>query len=332
MGAKSYGECKIAFVYQVKGNDRQMRISDICVVNHDGTGFANLTNGAIQGTCPRWTPDRKQIVFLVRSPSNRGPKWDSYQINADGTDLKKIDHFYVWAREGRRRAFVATDSGNQDVYSISAGESTPRRLTDHPKKDYSPAWSTDGTKIAFVSDRNGPGDIYAVNADGTDQKRLTGGGWGFGERYDDCPMWCANDSRVVYVSNHSIRTVDLDGKRRTLVKEAGIFSVSPDGRQIAYLKIAGRRRSLYPDFSPDLNVMDVDGANGRRLTGDVAQGALTMRGHWRQNVYDLAWSPDGKKIVFPRAGALYTINADGTEEKQLNIEGSPTGTLVNPTW
>lgn len=345
----SYKAYKIAFVYQAKDIYKgHLQVSDICVVNHDGTGFANLTKGGLKGTCPRWTPDRTKIVFLVRAKRSINPtwgshqRWDSYQVNADGTGLKSVDYFYVWSRYGRQRAFVSVDDGNQNIYSICENESSARRVTDYPGNQYTPAWSPDGTKMAFVSDRGRGSHIHVVNADGTGSTQLTGNAWIFTqERYDRNPSWCDDGRRIVYVSNHCICTVNVDGSdERTLVKQAGIYSVSPDGRQIAYLKNTGMRMSIYPDFSLDLNVMDVDGGNRKRLTGDVSSGLLTMRSHSNSVICDLAWSPDGKKIVFPRFGALYTINADGTEERCLEIQDLCQGatannlkiSLINPSW
>src|SRR5262245_44154629 len=76
-----------------------------------------------------------------------------------------------------RIVFQSFRDGNNEVYSMKADGSDPRRLTTNSAYDGEPSVSADGTKIVFTSLRdntgNGNSEIYIMNADGTDQKRLT---------------------------------------------------------------------------------------------------------------------------------------------------------------
>jgi Tol biopolymer transport system component len=85
------------------------------------------------------------------------------------------------------------------------------------------------------------------------------------------------------------------------------LSWSPNGKQFSFM-MSGSGRTW------DVYVMDTDGEELRRLTND-AEGDMFP-----------AWSPDGNQIAFERENALYTMNTDGSGEKQIVAEGK------YPSW
>ena len=87
----------------------------------------------------------------------------------------------------------------------------------------------------------------------------------------------------------------------------GLPAWSPDRKQIAFVRDAGRDSDIY--------VMRADGTGVRRLTG----GSRPGRG--AQDLYP-AWSPDGRSIVFSsnrgeREAELYVMQADGSAVRRL---------------
>jgi len=62
--------------------------SDIFVVNRDGSGFANLTNGPGVDTAPAWSPDGRHIAFVSSRDGNR----EIYVMNADGSDPVNVSN------------------------------------------------------------------------------------------------------------------------------------------------------------------------------------------------------------------------------------------------
>ena len=58
---------------------------DIWVVNSDGSGAKNLTNGKFNNQNPYW-PTEDIILF----ESDRGGDWDIYSISPSGGNLKKL--------------------------------------------------------------------------------------------------------------------------------------------------------------------------------------------------------------------------------------------------
>jgi uncharacterized repeat protein (TIGR01451 family) len=111
--------------------------ADIFVMNADGGGQVNVTNGV--GTInlhPDWSPDGARIAFA----SNR-------------------------------------TAGNLDIWVMDANGANPTRLTTDAGIDDQPTWSPDGDSIVFTSNRDGGDfDLFTMTAGGGDQTSLPGVG------------------------------------------------------------------------------------------------------------------------------------------------------------
>jgi TolB protein len=87
---------------------------------------------------------------------------------------------------------------------------------------------------------------------------------------------------------------------------------SPDGRQIAYVRISNLEDSPVSRIS----VMNADGSGGHLLSFMRERGAPS-------------WSPDGKKLVFSGPRGLYVVAADGSGLHRLANTVFPD---VLPVW
>jgi len=112
-------------------------------------------------------------------------------------DVEKIVHRFgagivydpVWSPTSNQIAFVATESGNDEIWVINSDGTLPRQLTRNTWEwDKSPSWSPDGSKIVFMSNRTGNQQLWVMNADGSDQRLLMG--WDNWNHYNDyAPVW-----------------------------------------------------------------------------------------------------------------------------------------------
>ena len=104
-------------------------VTDLFIVNADGTNLRRLTNDKYADLQPTWSPDGKTIAFAT----DRGP----------------VTNFSTMKFGNMRIA----------LYQIATGEIT---LLDHMDqgKNINPVWAPDGRSLAFVSDRNGISNIF----------------------------------------------------------------------------------------------------------------------------------------------------------------------------
>lgn len=108
-----------------------------------------------------------------------------------------------------------------------------------------------------------------------------------------------------------IYTVEPDGsslRRLTTTLDAAEPAWSPDGRQIAFVRIAWRN-----EYRSKVWLMNADGSGRRRLDG------------LGDRVHAPAWSPDGTSIAFGRSfidlgsndRPIYVMRADGTDQHRV---------------
>jgi len=90
---------------------------------------------------------------------------------------------------------------------------------------------------------------------------------------------------------------------------------SPDGRWLAFTEDVNLGL-------PSIFVRNVDGAPPHELPGQSIQRADT----------NPAWSPDGKTIAFDSGGSLWLMDADGSNERQLDTGSPPCAGAGEPDW
>ena len=105
----------------------------------------------------------------------------------------------MWSPTSDQIAFVATESGNDEIWLINSDGTFPTQLTKNEWEwDKSPTWSPDGNHIVFMSNRTGNQQLWIMNADGSDQRLLMG--WDNWTPYNDwAPVW------VIYPDQAPIR-------------------------------------------------------------------------------------------------------------------------------
>ncbi|MEP6572107.1 MAG: BamA/TamA family outer membrane protein [Gemmatimonadota bacterium] len=117
-------------------------ISDLFVINADGSGLRRLTNDKYADFHPVWSPDGRTIAFAT----DRGPDTDFQTLHIGNL----------------RIALLNVESGRIDLLSGM----------DHGK-NVNPQWAPDGRSIAFISDRTGVSDLFLYDLVSGRQYQLT---------------------------------------------------------------------------------------------------------------------------------------------------------------
>ncbi len=158
----------------------------------------------------------------------------------------------------------AAGGGSQLVWYDAAGKQGEPVLPDIADY-YNPALSPDASKLAFELENNGVADIWVLDVARHTKTRLT-----FGPQYSGDPIWWPDGKSIVFsygasASGNSLyrQNADGTGSKEKLLETPGIidipFSVSPDGRYIAYMRRDPKSNSgwdiwalpMFPDKSGD---------------------------------------------------------------------------------
>ena len=107
---------------------------DIFLVNADGTGSANLTEGAGWNYDPSWSPDGSRLAFVSERPTGYGV----FVTGVDGSHLTQLTNLPrrqvsapMWSPDGNLIVFAVSGAlgDSPGLYVITASGSAPVRLT-----------------------------------------------------------------------------------------------------------------------------------------------------------------------------------------------------------
>ena len=229
---------------------------------------------------------------------------------------------------------------NYALWLMKADGGEARKLVELDGYDdhYGPRWSHDGTRIAFEASGNGgKHDVLVVNRDGTGLRNLGAG---------NDPDWSPDDKQIalqVYEpQGPAIFVQNLDGQGRVEIAKGAGPRFSPDGSQLAIGQgatlhvvdlVSGEQRALWEetyvniyscDWSPDGRSLAVFVRPERNLPKELLfvnaeEGNASPRSRLKkiQSCGYVAYSPDGRQVVFDNTYLIQTIEVEGTARPRL---------------
>jgi Tol biopolymer transport system component len=226
-----------------------------------------------------------------------------------------------------RIAFASNLDGDIEIYSMNAGGSGLRSLTDHPAIDTQPAVSPDGRTIAFASNRTGDFEIYTMDADnGGDLRRRTDN-----PADQTNPAFAPDGETIAIESDAGFGDADiylLDGTPGGVLLTDDSRDPNPPDDQRPAFSPNGQRIAFETNRNgdDDIYTMDADdGGNLEQLTGAP------------QVERDPNWSPDSERIVFSRWGpgiaSIVVMDDNGSNQRRLtNRKGQPPTSDYEPAF
>jgi Tol biopolymer transport system component len=246
--------------------------------------------GSIFGSTMDWSPDGRSIVY-TRGPANVA-KGSFLMHSLDTNEEREIR---IGGDAGFPRQLHYLPSGAAVLAASNEEGTTYFRRVD--------LQGGGATTVFKRADANGSRWTAALSPDGNSLF------------YPSIPVGAANDGSVPRLIRRDLRTGEEKDIVQLNTKAGGIgrISVSPDGRQVAF---------VHPDADGVwLMTAPADGGAPRQLLNSGNLG--------------IAWTKDSKHLLFLKAGTgdtqLYSIPAEGGEAQPTGISMEQiTGLALNP--
>jgi dipeptidyl aminopeptidase/acylaminoacyl peptidase len=242
---------------------------------------------------PRWSPDGTRLAYVSAGPGGAQlyVRWIAAGRSAKVATLEHAPNNIAWSPDGKTLAFTMLVEDQGQPLGQPLGKPEGAKWADALKVIDRVTYRADGAGYL----KNGYRHLFVVSADGGAPRQLT-----FGKYDDGGPIDFSHDGKqVFFATNHAanwerdpqesdIYAASLaDGTLTRLTTRVGpdiAPTVSPDGKQIAYLGFDDQRHRGYENTR--LYVMDADGKNSRVVTGGLDN-----------SINGLAWSGDGRSLV-----------------------------------
>lgn len=212
-----------------------------------------------------------------------------------------------WSRDGGQLAYVVQRSpwmlpGARVVIRSSAGgaEREIRPTIDHVELL---RWSADGRWLLVTgADADYRSGLFRVDTQ-TGQATMITGARNARSLFQEAE-WTAQDSILYRIRDWSVEPGRLlarnvtRGQEREVLAAVYRFGVSPDAKWIAYSTPATPK-------------------GHRLMIAPAAGGSSRELFHWPGHIMSIAWSPDGRHVLFANRGDIWQIAMEGGEPRKL---------------
>src|SRR5215211_3154209 len=344
----------VAFV-RVTVNDKKDGYNTALWLVSTATGQTRqLTNGP-GDTSPRWSPDGQYLAFM-RAPevSGRVEPAQLFMLAMSGgepfqfTTLPRGTNGLQWSPDGKMIGFYNSATAEE----LAKAERSKAQPTPTPSPAASPTPAERESDVRVITravyrangagylDFKHPQHIWVVNAPKTGAEKVTPKQLTHGRFDKGGAVWAKDSSRIYFDADFTdepyyelprtdIYSVAVTGgepaKLTSFDMGAGGYSVSPDGKQVAFIAAVAQPVRSYSQ--PDLWVMDLaNNAKPRNLTADfdfdVGGGLSGDNVAPRGGGGNLpVWSSDGRsiKMIYLKEGKANVGSFDVATGRQSDV-------------
>ncbi len=320
---------KIIYVRNFKDIMTDKNLSNLWIVNSDGSQNRPLTSGNQNDFAPRWSPDGRKIVFRSNMQDEKMKLYLMWLDTRETFPLTNTPHSpqgVSWSNDGKQLAFTMFVPGKTDSFIKLPSKPEGAKWNDPPVFIDEMNYRGDGQGYL----KAGHDQIFILSTDGGSPRQLS-----FSEFDHGPPVWSSNDDKLYFSANlhdnadlepNNSEIYELNiksGKVNAITDRLGPdYSpvVSPNDNTIAYLGFDDEYQGYQLS---DLYLIDADGTSSRLISGD-----------FDRDIENIQWDGKGKGLYFQYNDQGDTkigyINLNGrTEVVAENLGGLSLGRPYN---
>lgn len=304
---------KIIYVRNFKDVMTDRNLSNLWIVNFDGSNNRPLTTGNHNDFYPRWSHDGSKIIFKSNMADDKMKlylMWLDTKETMALTNTPQTPGQVSWSHDDKYLAFTLfVPKENPSIVKLPA-KPEGAKWNDPPK--YIDQMNYRGDGQGYL--KGGNTQLFTLPISGGTPKQLT-----FTDFDHGAPAWSKDNSHLYFSANFhkdeefepansEIYSISVtDGKITPLTERFGPDGnpvLSPDGTKIAYL---GYDDTFQGYQLTQLYVMNVDGS-----------GSQLISGNFDRDVEDMAWNSKGNELYFSYTdqgmGKLASMSLSGAVE------------------
>ncbi len=345
---------RIAFV-RVTVNEKKDGYNTAIWSVSPATGETHQLTSGPRDSTPRWSPDGKSLLFVRATEKDGRPDLpqlfllpmaggDSFQL----TTLTRGAGAPQWSPDGKMIAFGNSANAEDLAKAAPSPSPSPTPTPADARKSEEPRESDVRVITRAIYRSNGagytdpkhPNHIWVMAVPKTSDEKVTPKQLTSGRFSEDGPIWAKDSSQIYFASDQidepyyelpstTIYSISVNGgkpvKLTSFDMDTGAFSVSPNGKQLAFYGSVSKPVQSYTE--PDLWVMDIaPNAQPRNLTRDFdydvgsGVGGDNTAPRGGGNAPPI-WRADGRSIVavYARQGKANLGIFDATSGKETDL-------------
>jgi acylaminoacyl-peptidase len=304
---------KIIYVRNFKDVMTDRNLSNLWIVNFDGSNNRPLTTGNQNDFYPRWSHDGSKIIFKSNRADDKMKlylMWLDTKETMALTNTPQTPGQVSWSHDDKHLAFTMfVPKENPSIVKLPAKPESAK-WNDPPK--YIDQMNYRGDGQGYL--KGGNTQLFTLPISGGTPKQLT-----FTDFDHGGPIWSKDNSHLYFSANFhkdeefepansEIYSISVtDGEITPLTDRFGPDGnpvLSPDGSKIAYLGFDDRFQGYQ---LTQLYVMNTDGSGSQLISGD-----------FDRDVEDMAWNSKGNGLYFSYTdqgmGKLASMSLSGSVE------------------
>jgi len=284
------------------------------------------------------SPDEEQIAYVTFENEQYGVWTMPVRGGSPKQVISLADEIRntVWHPDGKQILYSANVGGIFQIFAADTSGGKPAQITFGDKDSFTLDVSGDGAKILYGSSKE-ESDVWGVNVEKGEE-------FSFASDINS-ELWSNVSPDGKTVAFQSIKNLsqgdkifsgailtkptDSDAEPFQLVANGSLPTWSPDGKQLAFMRVSGETYNLW-------TIKAAGGEEKQLTTGGMPSVEFNILPYNRTQTSNFSWSPDGGKIAYISDGSgqrnIWLVDADGASNAQLTNNTDSNLLVFCPLW